>query len=87
VWALTQPEPPEWHVTAVDTSVTTSSFVGCRSISAAGNTNVNPQLRYDSFEVINPQKMTGVIRSRNGVVKPHNAGAAIGLAQPAYAAL
>lgn len=87
VWALTVPEPPEWHVIVTDTSLTTSAFVGARSISAAGNTNTNPQIRYDNYEVVNPQKFTSVLRSRNSVVKPQSAGAAISLANPAYAAL
>ncbi|MFG3090690.1 hypothetical protein ACGGAI_24000 [Streptomyces antibioticus] len=84
VWAVSAPEPPEWHVIVTDTSITTSNYVGARSIAAAGNTNVNPQVRFDNFEVVNPQRMSGVVRSLNGVVKPHSAGARIGLAQPAY---
>ncbi|MFE0727955.1 hypothetical protein ACFW2X_06825 [Streptomyces antibioticus] len=83
-WAVSAPEPPEWHVIVTDTSITTSNYVGARSIAAAGNTNVNPQVRFDNYEVVNPQRMSGVVRSLNGVVKPHGAGAHIGLAQPAY---
>lgn len=83
VWAAASPEPIDWQVDLVDTSITTSTFVGARSISAAGNTNVTPTIRYDDFEVLNPQLMT-VVRSVNGVVKAHAAGAPIGLAQPAH---
>ncbi|MFI1701948.1 hypothetical protein ACH419_39210 [Streptomyces bobili] len=86
VWAASAAEPNDWQVDVVDTSITTSTFVGARSISAAGNTNVNPQVRYDDFEVLNPQQMT-VVRSVNGVVKAHAAGTPIGLAQPAHLAL
>jgi hypothetical protein len=87
VWAASLPEPPEWQVIVTDTSLTTANFVGARSIAAAGNTNVSPAIRYDGFEVINPQRMTGVLRSRNGIAKAHAIGAAISLAEPAYAAL
>ncbi|MFH9823005.1 hypothetical protein ACH4NG_06955 [Streptomyces bobili] len=85
-WAASAAEPIDWQVSVVDTSITTSTFVGARSISAAGNTNVNPVIRYDDFEVLNPQLMT-VVRSVNGVVKAHAAGTSIGLAQPAHLAL
>ncbi|WP_086765327.1 hypothetical protein [Streptomyces bobili] len=86
VWPAGSVEPIDWQVDLVDTSITTSVFVGARSISAAGNTNVNPVIRYDDFEVLNPQLMT-VVRSVNGVVKPHAADTAVGLAQPAHLAL
>jgi hypothetical protein len=86
VWAVAAVEPPDWHVTVTDTSITTSAFVGARSISAAANTNVNPQVRYDLYEVINPQTFT-VTRSVNGVTKSQSAGASLALAQPAIAAL
>ncbi|MGW2044632.1 hypothetical protein ACWCPF_05545 [Streptomyces sp. NPDC001858] len=86
VWAASAVEPETWQVATIDTSLTTSAFVGARSITAAGNTNVNPQVRYDSFEVLNPQVITAS-RSVNGAVKPHTAGTAISLARPAVAAL
>ncbi|MGW0869954.1 hypothetical protein ACWD3Z_05610 [Streptomyces sp. NPDC002740] len=86
VWPASAPEPPEWHVDVVDTSVTTSTFVGTRSISAAANSNSSPQVRYDDFEVLNFQRFT-VARSTNLIVKPQSAGTAVRLAPAAYAAL
>ncbi|MGQ4358859.1 hypothetical protein [Streptomyces sp. SAS_272] len=86
VWALTAVEP-DWQITTTDSSVTTAAFVGARSISAAGNTNVNPQVRYDSFEVLTPQTFSSVVRAVNGIVKAQSAGAAVALADPAHIAL
>jgi hypothetical protein len=85
VWAPGTPEP-DWQITTTDTSVTTSNFVGARSITAASNTNTNPVIRYDSFEVLNPQTFT-VARSANGVSKPQAAGTAVQLAKPMTIAL
>ncbi|MFM9634739.1 hypothetical protein ACKI10_45240 [Streptomyces galilaeus] len=82
VWPASAPEPRAWHVVVEDTSVTTSTFVGCRSISAAGSTNVNPAVRYDQFEVLSPQNFT-VVRARNGISKAQAAGASVSLVQPA----
>ncbi|QJT04348.1 hypothetical protein G9272_32030 [Streptomyces asoensis] len=86
VWLASAPEPPEWHVDVVDTSVTTSNFVGTRSISAAANSNSSPQVRYDDLLVLNVQRFT-VTRSVNGIVKAQAAGEALRLAQPATSAL
>jgi hypothetical protein len=86
IWPASDAEPQHWHVSVTDTSLTTSVSTGCRSISASGNTNVNPQVRYDDIEVLNPQAFT-VTRSVNTVVKSQTAGTAVSLAQPAYAAL
>ncbi|MEU0671368.1 hypothetical protein ABZ330_00450 [Streptomyces sp. NPDC006172] len=86
VWPASGFEPAHWHVTAYDTSVTTSTYVGCRSISSPSTTNVNPSVRYDQFEVVSPQTMT-VTRAVNGITKAHAAGTAISLADPAIVAL
>lgn len=85
-WPLTVAEPGAWQVEITDSSLTTSTYIGCRSIAAAGNTNVSPAVRYDNFDLTNPQTYT-VTRSVNGVVKTHAAGATVALAYPAYAAL
>lgn len=85
VWPVGGSEP-DWQITVTDTSVTTSTFVGCRSISAAANTNVTPQVRYDAFEVLNPQTWT-VARSVNGIVKAQTSGTSVELEQPAPLAL
>ncbi|WP_370665400.1 hypothetical protein [Streptomyces sp. IBSBF 2507] len=81
-WPASGFEPNAWQVTADDTSITTCAFLGLRSIPATGNTNVNPEIRYDDVTVIGPQTYT-VIRSVNGVTKTHNAGTSVALAYPA----
>ncbi|MEU9865481.1 hypothetical protein AB0D99_31895 [Streptomyces sp. NPDC047971] len=85
VWSPTLSEPV-WQVQATDTGITTANPVGCRSLSLAGNTNVNPVIRYDGFVIHNPQLMT-VTRSANGIVKGHSAGADLRLATPTIVAL
>ncbi|KUO13727.1 hypothetical protein [Streptomyces sp. DSM 15324] len=70
-----------------DTSVTTSNYVGCRSIAHASSTNVSPSIRYDDFEVLNPQVFSGMTRAVNGMVKAQSAAADVRLALPAYIAL
>lgn len=86
IWAVTSTEPGVWHVDATDTDLTAAQSWGCRSISFTGNTNVNAQIRYDDFDLVNPQILT-VERSRNGVVKAQALGEAVSLAYPARVAL
>jgi len=86
MWQSSTPEPPVWHVEVTDTSHTTSTYFGTRSISASTNTNVNPEIRYQSLRVVNPQNFT-VTRAVNGVVKSHTAGTQARLADPVYVAL
>jgi hypothetical protein len=85
-WLPTDVEPTAWHVDVTDTALSTSSFIGTRSLAASGNTNVNPAVRYDNLEVVNPQKFT-VTRSVNGIVKAHSAGTPVTVDQPAPVAL
>ncbi|NUS79146.1 MAG: hypothetical protein HOV70_23510 [Streptomyces sp.] len=80
-WLASAVEPNAWQVTTTDSSITTSVFLGLRSISATGNTNVNPQIRYTDLDLANPQTYTAV-RSRNGVAKSHAAGVPVALAYP-----
>ncbi|MFJ8054963.1 hypothetical protein [Streptomyces sp. NPDC096142] len=82
IWLATDPEPNLWGIEVVDASITAAGSVGTRSVSNTGNTNVNPQVRYDNFAVVNPQKWT-VARSANGVVKAQVAGEGVALATPA----
>lgn len=86
VWLASDVETPEWQVSAVDGTLSNGQFVGVRSISGAGNTNVNPSTRYDDFQVVSPQTFT-VTRSINGVVKAHSAGEDVRLAYPTVLAL
>ena len=85
-WLVGALEPGPWQVEVTDTSLTTSASIGTRSIASSANTNVNPEVRYDDYEVVNPQTFT-VTRSVNGVTKSQSAGADVRLAYPAYAAL
>jgi hypothetical protein len=86
IWALTDLEPGDWHLSTTDTAITSASNVGFRGFSNTGNTNVNPQARFDNFKVVNPQTFT-VTRSVNGVTKTHTAGTDVRLAYPAITAL
>lgn len=86
-WLATATEPPYWQIDATDSSITAANSIGTRSIRVTGNTNAaTVAIRYDNFEVVNPQTMT-VTRSVNGVVKAQSAGADVALNQPAIAAL
>ena len=86
-WLVTDVvETPEWQVTVVDSDITTTSFLGVRSILAVGNTNVSPVVRYDNLQVVSPQTFT-VTRSINGVVKAQAAGTSVSLAAPTYFSL
>jgi hypothetical protein len=85
-WVATDVETPEWQVSVTDGAISTTSFIGVRSISASGNTNVNPEVRYQNLRIVNPQTFT-VTRSVNGVTKSHAAGADLRLATPTILSL
>lgn len=85
-WLSTADEPPYWQIDATDSSFSAAGNIGTRSITVTGNTNVNPQIRYDNLETINPQIMT-ITRSVNGIVKAQSAGTAVSLADPMILAL
>ncbi|MFI2367309.1 hypothetical protein [Streptomyces sp. NPDC018833] len=80
-WLASGSEPGRWLVDTTDATLTAAGQVGCRSISSAGTTNVNPVIRYDNLAMATPQRMT-VTRSVNGVVKAHAAAAPLRLADP-----
>lgn len=85
VWPLAAPEPRTWQVVATD-SDHTAGQVGTRSIVTGSNTNSNPTLTYDDFQVANPQTLT-VTRAVNGVSKAHAAGTVVELANPSIVGL
>ncbi|MFF0140481.1 carbohydrate binding domain-containing protein [Streptomyces sp. NPDC005227] len=85
-WRVGNHEPEPWQLSVVDTSLTTSSYIGLRSISATGNTNVGATVRYQNLALVNPQSYL-VTRSQNRVVKAQTAGAPVALAYPTYTAL
>lgn len=84
-WAASVPEPGMWQIIATDSSLTTGTAVGARSVRAAGNTNANLLANWDDFELLNPQTFT-VTRGINGVSKSHAAGTDVRLARPVYLA-
>lgn len=86
IWLPSDGEFPGWQVWVTDTSVAGSNFIGCRSIAGPGNTNVNPQVRYDDLTVANPQTLS-VTRSVNGVTKAQPSGTPLSLAHPTHLAL
>jgi hypothetical protein len=86
VWPDGQREPAAWHKDETVTNPIASGQVGVTASAFAGLTNVNPQLRFDDFQVVTPQLMT-VQRSLNGVTKAHDVGTEVRLAQPAVVAL
>lgn len=86
VWRVTDNEPGAWHIEATDSSLSASPFIGIRSISGSGNTNVNAQVRYDNLDVNNVQSLT-VVRSVNGIVKAHADDEPIDLLNPIYVSL
>jgi len=86
VWTASGTDPVGWQIEVTDSSLTTGSNVGCRSVRQTANTNANLIVQWDNVRVLNPQTFT-VIRSINGVTKTHSAGTDLRLAYPAYASL
>lgn len=85
-WKLTDSEPYDWQVSVTDTALTSAGSLGLWSIANSSNTNTNPEVRFDNFEVVNPQTFT-VTRSVNGVTKAQTSGTDVRLAFPALTAL
>ncbi|MFF4834111.1 hypothetical protein [Streptomyces sp. NPDC001315] len=87
-WLATDPvEPPDWHVTGTDSSISPAYTIGTRSIRVTGNTNAaTVAIQYDNYRVVRPQTFT-VTRSVNGVVKAQLAGEDLRLAYPTIVSL
>lgn len=86
-WLVSGKEPDAWNIEGTDTSFTAANQIGTRSIRVTGSTNAATiEVRYDNFDVINPQQFTG-IRSVNNVVKSPAAASPVRLAYPAIVAL
>jgi hypothetical protein len=87
VWLDGMGEPPDWMVTATDSSLAAAGPFGTRSILSSSNTNTLPVVAaYAEFQQLTPQKMR-VVRSVNSVVKAQSVGTDVQLAYPAVAAL
>ncbi|MFJ3923007.1 hypothetical protein [Streptomyces sp. NPDC090022] len=87
VWATGTQEPALWHIDeTISSSTISSGQVALTAVALTGNTNTNPEIRFDDWTVETPQRVT-VTRSVNGVVKAHSAGTDIRLATPPILAL
>jgi hypothetical protein len=86
VWEASELEPGPWQAEVTDSSLTGAASLGCWSLADAANTNTNPVISFDNFDLANPQTYT-VSRSQNGVVKTHSADTDVVLAYPAYVGL
>lgn len=87
VWPSGHPEPDTWHVDQeLNVGVIPAGAIGLTASAFSGNTNVSPQLLYDSFELLDPQQFV-VTREHNGVAKAQTAGTDVRLAQPMYLSL
>lgn len=80
-------EKDEWNVDVTDSSITAAGTIGVGSLLNTGNTNVNPETRFDDLGVINPQRFTVQARSVNGVVKSQDAEEFVQVKNRFYAAL
>ena len=70
-----------WDIEVTDTSLTTGTLQGFRSISLTSNTNVNAVVAY-AFGKNNYPQVFNVERSRNGAVKSIPVGAAVNVNEP-----
>ncbi|MEU6649519.1 hypothetical protein ABZ904_08730 [Streptomyces sp. NPDC046900] len=86
IWPAATSEPTDWELEVTDSAITVAGGLGVKSVRNAGNTNTNADIRFDNYEVVNPQAFT-VVRSVNGIVKAQTTGTAVNVAQPATRAL
>ncbi|HEY9413849.1 MAG TPA: hypothetical protein VIQ30_03750, partial [Pseudonocardia sp.] len=88
VWPVSaETEPAKWHIDrTIDTDTIAAGRVGTAASSLTGNTNVNPTIGVDDFEVITPQRLI-VQRTINKVVKAHAVATPLSLATPMPLAL
>lgn len=85
IWQAGSAEPG-WAIEVTDSSLTTAGSLGVKSVRNAGNTNANADIRFDNYQLVNPQTFT-VTRSTNGIVKSQTAGTDVRLAAPAIVPL
>ncbi|MEU6098973.1 hypothetical protein [Streptomyces sp. NPDC047079] len=87
IWQPGTVEPVgSWAIEVTDTAITGAGSLGVKSVRNAGNTNANADIRFENFELVNPQTFT-VVRSRNGITKAQTSGTDLRLANPAIVAL
>ena len=83
-WRDGQTEPG-WLTTGTDDNVPAGTRIGASTRRESGNTNGAQNIDFDNLSARSPQVLT-VTRSTNGVVKSHDVGAAVEVAEPAYVA-
>jgi hypothetical protein len=84
VYLAGKSEPGVWSVSTTDTALSAAQNIGVRCFSNTGNTNVNPQIRFDNFKLVNPQILTITATPVNGVIKTIPSGSDVSVANPAY---
>ncbi|TQE35479.1 hypothetical protein [Streptomyces ipomoeae] len=79
VWQIGEPEPGAWQIEATSSAPTVAGSMGLWSTTGAGNTNVNPAVRFDNLNLANPQTFT-VTRGINGYSRAWESGDDVRLA-------
>jgi hypothetical protein len=86
VWLDGSAEPTHlWHRTS-SYSAFAARGIAVGWVGRTGNSNVSPQVRFDDFTLLNPQKVT-VTRGANGVQRAWAVGSTVELWRPAVYAL
>lgn len=85
IYLASASEPDYWHARITDSSILTAGFCGFGAVANAGNTNVNPESRFDTLALVNPQLFTLDSRSDNSVVKSHDPESPVQVVNRVYA--
>ncbi|MEX5636541.1 hypothetical protein [Parafrankia sp. FMc2] len=87
IWPVANAEPGWWQLDETVTTLTIpAGRVGLVASCFAGNTNVNPMITFDNFQVTSVQRLT-VTRAINTVSRAWPAGTPVRLARPTRIAL
>lgn len=68
----TSGDEPIGHAISVTSTTWQKGYIGVSGAMQSGNTNTNPVVSFDNFQIANPQGFT-VTRSLNGITKAHKA--------------
>jgi phage replication-related protein YjqB (UPF0714/DUF867 family) len=79
-WYASQAEPEAWQLETTDTSLTAAGQMGMRSLLSTASTTLLPVTASWGDLATGRQEFT-VVRSVNGIVKPHAAGTPVSLAR------
>lgn len=86
VWLAASAEPTGWSCVATDSNLS-SGNIGVWAWANGGNSNSNPEARFDDLNTINPQLFTASARSVNSVTKSHTVGDEVQIVDKFYATL